>query len=52
MSDMSLSEDFGIEQPIKKFETKDSGQRQEYKSGMKRDLQDGKPRFDLLTPHN
>lgn len=31
-----------------KFVTKDSGQRQEYGSGMRRDLQDGKPRFDLL----
>lgn len=28
--------------------TKDSGQRQEYASGMRRDTQDGKPRFDLL----
>lgn len=28
--------------------TKDSGQRQEYESGMRRDVQDGKPRFDLL----
>lgn len=32
------------------FETKDSGQRQEFASGMVRDLQDGKPRFDLLLP--
>ena len=30
--------------------TKDSGSRQEYKSGMKRDLQDGKPRYDLIIP--
>lgn len=30
------------------FETKDSGERQEYLSGMRRDLQNGKPRFDLL----
>lgn len=29
---------------------KDSGQRQEYDSGMVRDLQDGKARFDLLMP--
>jgi hypothetical protein len=28
--------------------TRDSGQRQEFDSGMKRDTQDGKPRFDLL----
>ena len=32
------------------FETKDSGARQEYGSGMVRDLQTGKPRFDLLVP--
>jgi len=30
--------------------TKDSGKRQEYNSGMKRDIQDGKPRFDLIIP--
>jgi len=30
------------------FTVKDSGQRQSYKSGMVRDLQDGKARFDLL----
>ena len=34
----------------KKFITKDSGKRKNYKSGMKRDLQDGKPRFDLIIP--
>ena len=30
------------------FETKDSGERQEYSSGMRRDVQRSKPRFDLL----
>ena len=30
------------------YETLDSGERQEYASGMRRDLQDGKARFDLL----
>lgn len=30
------------------FITKDSGKRQEYKSGMRRDLQEGKPRYDLI----
>lgn len=35
-------------QIMPEFTTKDSGQRQEYDSGMVRDLQDGKPRFDLL----
>lgn len=34
----------------KSFETKDSGKREEYGSGMVRDLQNGKPRFDLITP--
>ena len=32
----------------KPFVTKDSGKRQEYKSGMVRDLQDGKPDFSLI----
>ncbi len=32
------------------FVTKDSGERQEYASGMVRDLQDGKPAFHLLMP--
>jgi hypothetical protein len=31
-----------------KFITKDSGQRQEFSTGMKRDVQSGKPRYDLL----
>lgn len=30
------------------FITKDSGQRKEYASGMRRDLDDGKPRYDLI----
>lgn len=32
----------------KQYVTKDSGKRQNYKSGMRRDLQEGKPRFDLI----
>ncbi|MDG4825985.1 DUF5664 domain-containing protein [Asanoa sp. WMMD1127] len=32
------------------FETKDSGVRWSYPTGMVRDTQDGKPRFDLLIP--
>jgi hypothetical protein len=32
------------------FETKDSGERMEFSSGMKRDTEAGKPRFDLLWP--
>lgn len=30
------------------FETKDSGKRESYDSGMVRDTQDGKPRYDLI----
>ena len=30
------------------FITKDSGERQEFSTGMKRDVQTGKPRYDLL----
>lgn len=32
----------------KQFVTKDSGKRQDYKSGMRRDTQEGKPDFSLL----
>lgn len=32
------------------FTTKDSGERQSYASGMQRDTERGKPRFDLLMP--
>lgn len=34
------------------FTVKDSGQRQSYGSGMVRDVQEGKPRFDLLVPED
>ena len=37
---------------VENFITKDSGNREEYNSGMVRDLQNGKPRFDLLIPEN
>ncbi len=30
------------------FETKDSGKREEFPSGMRRDTQDDKPRYDLV----
>lgn len=33
---------------MKKFITKDSGKRVDFKSGMRRDIADGKPRFDLI----
>lgn len=32
------------------WETLDSGKRESYDSGMRRDTQEGKPRFDLLVP--
>lgn len=32
------------------FETKDSGERAQFESGMQRDTQTGKPRFDLMIP--
>lgn len=32
------------------YVTKDSGERAEFESGMQRDTQSGKPRFDLLVP--
>lgn len=32
------------------WETKDSGKREQYDSGMVRDTQDGKGRFDLIRP--
>lgn len=32
------------------FETKDSGEREKYDSGMVRDTNQGKPRFDLVLP--
>ena len=32
------------------FITKDSGQRQDYASGMRRDTQEGKPDFALIVP--
>lgn len=33
-----------------KYVTKDSGKRQEFDSGARRDTQDGKPRYDLIPP--
>lgn len=34
----------------KKYETKDSGKRQSFNSGMQRDVQDDKPRFEFIVP--
>jgi hypothetical protein len=33
-----------------KYETKDSGKREEFSSGAKRDTQENKPRYDLISP--
>jgi len=35
---------------INKFELKDSGKREEFKSGAVRDTREGKGRFDLISP--
>lgn len=32
------------------FEVKDSGERREFNTGFKRDIQSSKPRFDLMVP--
>ena len=50
MSTLWLPRAKRIEKMTKRFVTKDSGKRIGYKSGMKRDVADGKPRFDLITP--
>lgn len=34
------------------FIVKDSGKREDYPTGMRRDTQDGKPRYDLTIPEN
>lgn len=43
-------EDFNFQElPMnEQFITKDSGERKEYSTGMKRDVQTGKPRYDLI----
>jgi hypothetical protein len=35
---------------MSEYETKDSGKRVEFETGMVRDTQEGKPRFDLIIP--
>ena len=45
MKDKDIDKAFG------EWATKDSGERIDYASGMRRDINDGKPRFDLLTPY-
>lgn len=37
---------------VEDYVVKDSGRRQEYSTGMRRDLQDGKVRYDLVVPEN
>ena len=41
---------FSGEKMNNKFVIKDSGKREQYSSGMKRDTQEGKPMFSLLFP--
>ena len=50
MKDMDT--DPGLHGAPAQFVTKDSGQRQNYATGMVRDTQEGKPRFDLLLAEN
>jgi hypothetical protein len=40
----------GLFQGLREFQTHDSGERQQFSTGMRRDVQEGKPRFDLITP--
>lgn len=35
---------------VKEFQTKDSGEREDFNSGAVRDTEKGKPRYDLLSP--
>lgn len=41
-------EDFGLENPIKKYTTKDSGKKEVFSSGYNRDSQEDKIRYDLI----
>jgi hypothetical protein len=57
MEDDSLQIDYDKPQPAPapvfedgKWVTKDSGKREEYDSGMRRDTEEGKARFDLVVP--
>lgn len=48
-----MDESYTKETPSKipvKYETKDSGERVEFDSGFTRDIQEGKPRYDLIPP--
>jgi hypothetical protein len=44
------ADDFGVVRRIIMFTVKDSGKREEYTSGMRRDTNEGKTRYDLLIP--
>lgn len=43
-----FSEDPAVREWSEAFATKDSGERVDYPSGMRRDIDTGKPRFDLI----
>lgn len=51
MNDKEITEAYaGAFSSHTKWVTKDSGERIAYPSGMRRDVDSGKPRFELLTP--
>jgi dATP/dGTP diphosphohydrolase, N-terminal len=39
-----------LDEARRRYETRDSGERLDYPSGMRRDVNEGKPRFDLIMP--
>ena len=39
-----------MNEQFKEFVVKDSGERQSFETGMVRDIQEGKPRIDLISP--
>lgn len=45
-----LTDNLRRQEELPSWITKDSGERQQYASGMVRDTEEGKPRFDLLRP--
>ncbi|HET6916699.1 MAG TPA: dATP/dGTP diphosphohydrolase domain-containing protein [Acidimicrobiales bacterium] len=45
---LTVSEMWRVPEQLSSFETKDSGERVDYPSGMRRDVDTGKPRYDLI----
>jgi hypothetical protein len=50
MGEEHLVPTYGGKMPDKKFELKDSGQREQFDTGAVRDIRVGKGRYDLITP--